>query len=278
MLQLCILLLGSNPLWVPSWAISKPLHPPCRPLQRRASLEPMVVTAAAMANDLETQLISLCASSSRGQEMPTVLQDRVSSLVNELELLYQDRLPSDAVSAMRALEGSWELIYSSEPLFLATPFWWGIGELLRASAGVAAASGAFGVVRALSEGPMLARYGRILQRIAGDTLVSDVDIGLFGALNVTLLTEATLGGSGEKGELSLSLKQTRVLGSPFPGLDDLEIPVEAALGGVAAAVGAASGDGVAPLPLIRAVHVGERLRVSKLQGSSQISIFKRLDE
>lgn len=234
---------------------------------------------AAGIEDLEARLLNLCADSNRGQRVSLKIRDQINNLVGELEHQYLQRQPVDT---LEAIQGTWELVYSSEPLFLATPFWWCLGKLLRSTAGDDLTTGFFGIVKGLSEGPMSASYGAVLQTIRGNNLTSDVGLGLFNTVEVMLVTEATIANSNVAGETTLALQRTRVLGSPLQGLDDVDIPIATAFKAVAAVTGVAPPSGGAPLPRLQTAYVGPGLRVNRLQGtagapeSSQISVFQRI--
>ena len=77
--------------------------------------------------DLKSEMLQLISSSDRGQSADMFLNERISSLITELEGLN----PTSSLFESSLLQGDWNLLYANDDLTRSSPFFWAFKKALK---------------------------------------------------------------------------------------------------------------------------------------------------
>ncbi|GFR40745.1 hypothetical protein Agub_g1355 [Astrephomene gubernaculifera] len=222
-------------------------------------------TESASADDLlptKLELLKKVACLDRGAIASSNDKYEVSSFVEVLE----EATSSSGEGAVQldAVQGKWELLYSSVEQFRSSPFFLAFQEGLVQNREVAAKIFAF------TDAIPGAKVGAAYQTISFDTgkLISEVDLELFPALRGTVVTTCSVV-QEPPCSLSLMVENTRVSNSNvLPFLDSLAVPVQKV-------VEAVRGPG-ATLVTLDVTYLDEDLRVVRTRPDNEIFIYRRV--
>ncbi|CAN0153756.1 unnamed protein product [Ascophyllum nodosum] len=172
---------------------------------------------------MKREILSIAASSNRGQVATQEEKDSAMDLVYHLEALN----PTPDATNVNRIGGVWELVYSDVQPFRVSPFFMAFGELFGEEKG--RADTAFALHRAATAN---SEIGRVRQIISEATLISEVDLkvgfvpGLPLELKGTVVTKARLSrisaDSFNVAVESTSVKNNNLL----TFLDNASVPVE----------------------------------------------------
>jgi len=226
-------------------------------------------------NDLEDRLLLLCNGTQRGQSVADGTATEIAATVQGLEFL-----SASGGHTPFSAEGNWNLAFSSAPIFIATPFYWIVGEFLRQIGGQGADDTVFRILTSLQE-PLSAEWGAVVQTVDGDRLVSKVGLRVLGLLGTTLRSEVQLLQADSDHVVEVKAISSRVLDTWVPFLDQVAVPVDTILGLIATAFGKSASNGGAPRPKLQTTHVGPHIRVCRVSPgegaaiSSEFFVFQR---
>jgi len=211
-----------------------------------AAAAPAAVVDPEAAYDAERALLDRCLGLERGATASAADRNEVAALVGDLEALAPPFEPYE-------LEGTWSLVYSSEPgIYRSSPFFWGFSRLLDGknsptpvpgakSDGLA--DGIYAVTDALG---LFYTVGEATQTITGSSLVSEVDLAIEPLPNLppvgrSVMTSTATCAPTATG-LRLTLEKTEVKDSTIaslPGLgflSDVAFPTQNAFDAVSDAL------------------------------------------
>jgi len=219
--------------------------------------------------EAEDAVLERCLGVDRGESASKADREDIARLVADLEQLAP---PFDA----SMLEGTWSLVYSSEPgIYRSSPFFWGFSRLLEGKTSPAPVPGAqddgldqgiYAVTDAL--GPLYT-IGDATQTIEGGELVSEVELSL-GAAGLPSVGRSVMTSTARytptAAGLALDLEKTEVKDSTLaslPGLgfiSDLAFPTAAAFDALANALSFTKS--AATVQLL-ATYVSDSVRVTR---------------
>lgn len=152
------------------------------------------------------QLLQMSSGFDRGALANASAKQYIGDLVSQLEASFT---PPPLATMRTALEGRWQLVYSSVEQFRSSPFFWAFAEGLVGNRTVA------GAIFAFTDSIPGARVGEAYQTItftpAGDgRLLSEVKLEVFPGLSGFVVTDSAINSLDPAGTLALTVESTRV--------------------------------------------------------------------
>ncbi|KXZ57022.1 hypothetical protein GPECTOR_1g923 [Gonium pectorale] len=219
---------------------------------------------ASIADELaptKLELLKKVACLNRGAIASSNDKYEVSSFVEVLE----DAMSSAGVPVdMEAVQGKWELLYSSVEQFRSSPFFWAFQEGLVQSREVAAQIFAF------TDAIPGARIGAAYQTISFDTgkLISEVDLEVFPAIRGTVVTTSGVEQEPPR-SLIVTVQSTRVTNSNVvPFIDTVTVPVQEV-------VEAIRGPGATRVT-VDITYLDGDLRIARTRPDNEIFVYRRV--
>eukprot|EP01041_Mallomonas_annulata_P005887 gene5887-11889_t len=116
-------------------------------------------------NNLKLKLLQLAASTSRGTTASPEQRDSAMDIITELEAM------NPAFDIDFSMDGCWTLVYSDTELFMSSPFFMAVRELIGADNERAQQT-----IRLHREATRTGEIGKVIQQIDGDIIESRVDL------------------------------------------------------------------------------------------------------
>ena len=137
-------------------------------------------------NNLKALIYQVAAATDRGQRMNALIAPMYQNKLEEMNKLVTDILPLSDEITQKAIEGEWELIYSSVELFRSSPFFLAIEKALNNKS----KSDLFFKLHLLQVGSFgLSTVGRVGQYLDFNKqeMISTFDTTLFGLTTIPIL-------------------------------------------------------------------------------------------
>lgn len=173
---------------------------------------------------MKREILSIAATSNRGQVATQEEKDSAMDLIFQLEALN----PTPDATNVNTIGGAWELVYTDTQPFRCSPFFMALGEVFGEEKGQAETL--FSLHRAATSN---GEIGRVRQTISEATLLSEIDLrvglvpGLPMALKGTVVTKARLNPTSAD-SFSVAVESTSVTNNNILSFLDgaVEVPVE----------------------------------------------------
>ncbi|PNW85676.1 hypothetical protein CHLRE_03g197650v5 [Chlamydomonas reinhardtii] len=207
------------------------------------------------------ELLKKVAGLNRGALASSNDKYEVSTYVDVLEEAVQS---SGAPVDMNAVQGKWELIYSSVEQFRSSPFFWAFQEGLVQSRDIA--SQIFKFTDSLPG----ATIGAAFQTISFDTgkLISEVDIEVFPAIRGTVVTTSEVEVDPPR-NLNVTVQTTRVSNSNvLPFVDNVSVPVQEIVEGI-------RGPGSTRVA-VEITYVDSDMRIARTRPDGEVFVYRRV--
>ncbi|CAM9362745.1 unnamed protein product [Scytosiphon promiscuus] len=173
---------------------------------------------------MKREILSIAATSNRGQVATQEEKDSAMDLIYQLEALN----PTPDATNVNTIGGPWELVYTDTQPFRCSPFFMALGEVFGEEKGQAETL--FSLHRAATSN---GEIGRVRQTISEAMLVSEIDLkvgllpGLPMALKGTVVTKARLNPISSD-SFTVSVESTSVTNNNILSFLDsaVEVPIE----------------------------------------------------
>ncbi|KAG2433564.1 hypothetical protein HYH02_012681 [Chlamydomonas schloesseri] len=240
-------------------SVAAPLARNARSVQCQAAAFESLNTEDLIPTKLE--LLKKVAGLNRGALASSNDKYEVSTYVDVLEEAVQS---SGAPIDMNAVQGKWELIYSSVEQFRSSPFFWAFQEGLVQSRDIA--SQIFKFTDSLPGATIGAAY----QTLSFDTgkLISEVDIEVFPAIRGTVVTTSAVEADPPR-NLNVTVQTTRVANSNvLPFVDNVSVPVQEIVEGI-------RGPGSTRV-VVEITYVDSDMRIARTRPDGEIFVYRRV--
>eukprot|EP00903_Cladosiphon_okamuranus_P008675 g8314.t1 len=212
---------------------------------------------------MKREILSIAATSNRGQVATQEEKDSAMDLIFQLEALN----PTPDATNVNTIGGAWELVYTDTQPFRCSPFFMALGEVFGEEKGQAETL--FSLHRAATSN---GEIGRVRQTISEAMLVSEIDLkvgllpGLPMALKGTVVSKARLNPTSSD-SFSVAVESTSVTNNNILSFLDnaVEVPVERVYSNI---------QGSVPESKLSTFYLDDDMRISRMS-NDHVFVFVR---